>query len=398
MIEPCRSAGHRLVHRVALVDANAHLVGIGKQRRVEQARVLGVDIAELALELLVALAVFRIAEHRAQLRGRAHRGAAAQERREARVAEPRLVPQEHEVRLDGEAFEHRALDVRDVAVEGAVGQHEHLRPVQLALGLQLQERLLDRADRETAVHRVLRQGKCIDVQGLRAGEHDAVVMRLVAVAVDQDDVARRQKRLVDDLVRRGGAVGDEEAAIAAERPCRLVLRDLDVAGGLQEAVEASRGRGRFGEEQVRPVELAHVPDPVRLEDGLAARQRQRVESADRPGRVLLEIVEERRVVAILDAVEDREVDLHRFLDAVERAPDRRGLIPTRQLGDVVVGDHEEVELGPQRAHDARETARQVLRHAGGVGRNVRGEDLTQRRHVVLRGIPEAVDDHHGLEL
>ena len=63
--------------------------------------------------------------------GGAHRGARPQERREAREAEPGFVPEEDQVRLDGEAFLHHPARVVDVAVEGAVGQVEHLDPISL---------------------------------------------------------------------------------------------------------------------------------------------------------------------------------------------------------------------------------------------------------------------------
>src|SRR5206468_4585264 len=165
---------------------------------------------------------------------------------------------------------------------------------------------------------------------------EPVVVRFVAVAVDQDDVAGPQERLVDDLVRRRGAVGDEEAPVAAEGAGRLVLRDLDVAGRLQQAVEATGGRGGLGEEQVGPVELPHVADPVGLEDRLPTGYRQRVEGADRALGISLEIVEVRRLVAVLHAVEHRQVNLHRLLDAVKDPPDGRRLGGAGQLGDVAV--------------------------------------------------------------
>ena len=218
-------------------------------------RILRVELARAGLERLVALPVLRVPHQVADRRRRAHRRAPPQIRREAREPEPGLVPEEDEIRLDGEAFQHGALHVGDVAVEGAVGQHQQLRAVELALCLELEQRLLDRLDGEAPVHRVLREREGVDVERLGARQHEPVVVGLVAVAVDQDDVARLEDRLVDDLVRRGRAVGDEEAAVAAERAGRLVLRDLDVAGRLEQAVEAAGRRRRLGEEQVGAVEL-----------------------------------------------------------------------------------------------------------------------------------------------
>ena len=327
------------------------------------------------LDACVALLVLGVAEHRAQVRRRAHRGAPAQERREAREAEPGLVPQEDQVGLDRQALEHGALDVGDVAVEGAVGQHQHAHLVELALGLRAQQRVLDRLDRQAAVHRVLREREGVDVVGLRAGQHEAVVVRLVAVAVDQHDVARAAHRLVHDLVGGRRAVGDEERVVAAEGARRLVLRHLDVAGGLEQAVQAARrGRG-LGEEQVGAVELAHVADPVRLEDRLAARDRQCVEGADRALRVLLQVVEVRRAVAVLQAVEDREVHLERLLERVEHAADARRVVRAGELADVTIGDHVDVELGPDdvqaRSRAARRRRRAPRRPVAGAQRAAR---------------------------
>ena len=75
----------------------------------------------------------------------------------------------------------------------------------------------------------------------------------------------------------------------------MLLRFLDVAGRLEQAVEAARRGAAFREEDVDAVELAHVADPVGLEHRLAARDRQRVEGADRALRILLQVVEERRL-------------------------------------------------------------------------------------------------------
>src|SRR2546426_5060397 len=46
------------------------------------------------------------------------------ERREPGESEPRLVPQEDQIRLDREQFLHHAARVVDVAVEGAVGERD----------------------------------------------------------------------------------------------------------------------------------------------------------------------------------------------------------------------------------------------------------------------------------
>ncbi len=269
--------------------------------------------------LLVSLHRCRIAHpFFDRVRG-AHAGTRPQERREARKAEPGLVPQEDDVRLDRQAFFHHAARVVDVTVERAVGQVDHLDAIEPPIGLQIEQRLLDGAQRHRAVHRIFRQRECLDIERLGAGQHHAVMVRLVAVAVDDRDIAGRQQRLDRHLVGGRSAVGHEEDPVGAERTRSLVLRALDVAGRLQEAVEAAGGGAAFGEEQVDPVELAHVADPVGLEHRLAAGDRQRVEGADRPLRILLEVVEERRLVTILDAFEDGEVQLEQLLHRIEDA-------------------------------------------------------------------------------
>ena len=193
---------------------------------------------------------------------------------------------------------------------------------QPALGLQIEQRLLDRAQRHRAIHRIFRHRERFDVERLRAGQHHAVVMRLVAVAVDDRDIAGRQQRLHRHLVRCRGAVGDEENVVGAEGARGLLLRPLDVAGRLQQAVEPAGRGAALGQEQVRAVELAHVADPVGLEDRLAARDRQRVEGADRPLRVFLQVIEEWRLVTILHALQDRQVQFQHFLHRVEDAAQR----------------------------------------------------------------------------
>ena len=347
---------HRLVRRVRLIDAQLDLARIGNQARVQQRIVRRIG-AELGLLLFILGDRLRIAQPGLDVIGRAHRGARPQERREARKSEPGLVPQEDQVRLDRQAFFHHPARVVDVAVECAVGQVHHLGAIEPAIGLQVQQRLLDGAQRHRAVHRVFRHRECLDVERLRARQHHAVVVRLVAVAVDDRDVAGRQQRLHGHLVRRRRAVGDEEDVVGAEGARRHLLRLLDVAGRLQQAVEAARGGAAFGQEQGGAVELAHVADPVGLENRLAARDRQRMEGADRPLRVFLQVVEERRVVAILHALEDGEVQFEQLLDRIEDAAHGVRLRISGDLLDLPVGHKIEIELRPHALEHLRQAQR-----------------------------------------
>ena len=136
---------HRLVRRAGLVDADADLVGIRQQVRVEQRRVGGFDRADsFVANAAYSRAVGRVAVARGQRRRRAHRRAAAVERVEAREAEPRLVPQEDQVGLDRQALLHDPRRVVHVPVERAVGEVDHPDAVERALRLAVEQRLLDR--------------------------------------------------------------------------------------------------------------------------------------------------------------------------------------------------------------------------------------------------------------
>ena len=224
-------------------------------------------------------------------------------------------------------------------------------------------------------------------------------MRLVTVAVGDHDVARLEQRLVDHLVGGRGAVGHEEDAIGAEGAGGHVLRLLDVARGLEQAVQPAAGRRRFREEQVGPVELAHVANPVRLEDRLAPRHRQRVEGAHRLLRILLQVVEERRLVALGHAGEDRQVDLERLLDLVEDAADPVGRRIRQNRVGLRVGEQDDVELGSEPLDDLRQRhaevgRRTILRVKGQPG----GQHALEQRHVSRGRVGKAVVDHHGLEV
>ena len=123
-----------------------------------------------------------------------------------------------------------------------------------------------------------------------------------------------------------------------------------------------------------------------------------MERADRPLGVTLEVVEVGRLVAVLHAVEDREVDLHRLLDPVEDPADRRRLVRAGQPGDVTVGREVDIELRPPPAHHLRQKDPEVAAPGRLGDLHLAGEYLAQDRHRVLRGVGEAVADHHRLEV
>ena len=356
---------HRLVRRVGLIDPQPHLARVRDEPCVHE-RLVGRAVAKLALLCLIGLDRGRIAQPGRDIGRRPHGGAGPQEGREAGKARPRLVPEEDQVGLDREAFLHDAAHVVHVPVEGAVGEIEELHPVEAAFGAQRQERALDGRERHGAIHRVFRHRERLDVDGLHARQHHAVMVRLVAVAVDKRDVAGRQEGLDHHLVGGRGAVGDEEDVIGPEGAGRHLLRALDVAGRLEKAVEAAGRGAALGEEQVDAVELAHVADPVGFEDRLATRDRKRMEGADRPPRIALQVVEERRLVAVAHAFENRQVKLERLLDGVEDPAHAIGRGIAGEILDVTLGQEEDVELRADALQGSGEAQRRgvaILRHA-----------------------------------
>ena len=86
-----------------------------------------------------------------------------------------------------------------------------------------------------------------------------------------------------------------------------------------------------GQKNVGAVEVTEVPNPVRIEDRLAASHRQSVESADRTTRVVFQIIEIRRVVTLVHAFHESEVNLHQIFDPIEDAPDVFGIEMTRHF-------------------------------------------------------------------
>ena len=226
------------------------------------------------------------------------------------------------------------------------------------------------------------------------------MVRLVAVAVDDDDVAGRAKSLHDNLVGGRGAVGGEVAPLGAEGSCGELLHRLDVACRLQQAVEAAGGRGRLGQEDVGAVKLAHVADPLGVEHGLAAGDGQGVERPDRPLAVIEQIREIWRAVAVVDAVHDAEMDLQRLLDAEEDAPNGGRLFARREGFHRPVGDQVDVELRPEvldHGRQARSEAPALGPATGLIKVGIPREVIMQQRRVATGREREAVVDHDGLD-
>src|SRR4030095_6797471 len=178
--------------------------------------------------------------------------------REAVVSIPGFIPEEEDVRLDREHLLHEALHVVNVTIKSAVSKQKHSHAIESSFGLQVEKRFLDCAQWHCAIHRILGQRISFDIERLPAAKDKTVVMRLMAIGIDQNDVAGANQRLHRDLVGSRSAVGAKKEALTTKAPRRFVLGDLDVAGRLEERIQAARcGRG-FREENIGTVEMAEV--------------------------------------------------------------------------------------------------------------------------------------------
>ena len=193
------------------------------------------------------------------------------------------------------------------------------------------------------------------------------MVRLVAVAVQQHDVAGRHQRLGDDLVSRRRSIGDEVGVPRAVGFRRELLGLAKRTGGLQQRVKTAARRRRLGHEHFQAVEADHVLDPVRVDDRLALRNRQRVKDAGGPVAVLLERAEERGAIARRHALQDRQVQLEHAFPSVEHPSE----VLAQPTGDVL-----HLDLG----HEVKVEFRAQLRQR-------RGEDLCALfGRVVIRQI------------
>ncbi len=153
----------------------------------------------------------------------------AQRRVEPRVREPSLVDQHLDIAC------MRCVDdwlqVVAQSVVRARSQHEQLR-----FGM-LVDRFQDRFLRHRTEHAVLPVDRGIHVDGLRTRQHDAVMHRLMAVAIEQQCFAGCDQCLQDHLVGGRSAVGRKESALRAERVRRHLLCFGNHAGRLHQRIE-----------------------------------------------------------------------------------------------------------------------------------------------------------------
>src|SRR4030095_12688723 len=319
--------------------------------------------------------------------------------REAVVSIPGFIPEEEDVRLDREHLLHEALHVVNVTIKSAVSKQKHSHAIESSFGLQVEKRFLDCAQWHRAIHRILRQRISFDVERLPAAKDKTVVMRLVAVTIDQDDVARTNQRLHRDLVGSRSAVGAKKEPLTTKSPRRFVLRDLDITGRLQERIQAARRGGRFREENIGAVEMAEVANPMGIENRLTARHRQSVEGADWTPRIFFQVVEVRRLVTLVNTFQDRQVDLHQIFDPVKNAADVFRLETARHLLRRAIHNQVNIQLWADLSDRACERDAVVLRFKrAALLREMLLEVTAQQWGVELRLKAKVISDNYRLDV
>src|SRR4029453_14200376 len=136
--------------------------------------------------------------------------------RESVIRIPGFIPEEDDVRLDRQHFLHEALHVVNVTIKSAVSKQKHSHPIESCFGLQVEKRFLNRAQWTGAIHRILGQRENFDVERLSAAKDKTVVMRLVAITIDQNDVAGTNQRLHRNFVGSRSAIGAEEELLTTK--------------------------------------------------------------------------------------------------------------------------------------------------------------------------------------
>ena len=191
------------------------------------------------------------------------------------------------------------LDVVDNPVVGALRDRQDAR---LPLGVPLLSRSCERIGLDLLLNRFrseFRQRNRPDDAQMIArrrqedrdgpGHDDRVQDRLVAVAVDDHDVARGDRRVPDHLVRGRRAVGHEEAVVGVENSGRVPFRGRDRAGVVQQLTEFFDRVADVGPQHVLAEELVkHLPDGT-----LQKRDAARVTGAMPGVRTVLGVVNQR---------------------------------------------------------------------------------------------------------
>mmetsp|Transcript_37921 Transcript_37921/g.62882 ORF Transcript_37921/g.62882 Transcript_37921/m.62882 type:complete len:219 (+) Transcript_37921:1860-2516(+) len=140
----------------------------------------------------------------------------------------------------------------------------------------------------------------VQVRGQGPRHDDAVVVRFVAVPVKQDDVIGGQQRLQHNFVRRRGPVGDEVRVLGAVGLSRPLLGILDGAGRVQKGIQAATSGTALRTEDVHPVEVHEVVQPIGLQQRRPTADGHGMEHSNGPRGVRLQCGEEWRVGPLLD--------------------------------------------------------------------------------------------------
>src|SRR5207237_8951372 len=138
---------------------------------------------------------------------------------------------------------------------------------------------------------------------LTAAKNESIVMGRVAVPVYQDDVSRTHNGLHRDLDGGRGAVGSEEELLTTKGPRCFVLGGLDIAGRFEQRIQTAGPGGRFSHENIGPVKMTEIANPVGIENRLPASYWKCVKRADRTTRIVREVIEIRCDVALVDSLQ-----------------------------------------------------------------------------------------------
>ncbi len=284
-----------------------------------------------------------------------------------RVRQPGFVEMQ---RLDF-AVEHLLdrLDVIENAVVRALREREHARlrlhVARERIGLDFLLDILpaefvtrDRSDDAEVVARGHQEHRH------RARHRDRVQDRLVAVAIDDDDVAGRHRVVPHHLVRRRRAVGDEEEMVAVENARRVALGRRDRTRVVEELAQLV--------DRVADIRAQHVL-PEELMEHLADRALEKRDAAGMAGTVP-------RIRAVLRVMHQRPEE--RRGEAVEIGLGLPDDVPCDELGRVLEHVNEAVQLAQHVVRDVPRGARLAVQEDRdiGVAKPDLGAELAQLRH------------------
>ena len=332
----------------------------------------------------------------------AHREVVFVHRVEARVAVPRLV---HVDPVAG--FREQRLHPRRVvaqAVVGAVGDHRvhRLLPGDLLrqrartglrldrLGIHLGRR--NRADDAVAVARRNH------VDRARAGEHQALLDRLVAVAVADDEVVLLHAGLHDAAVRARGADDTRVAPVRAEHSRGVLLALRHHAGVVEQRAERAALDAHVGAEQVLAHEVEERAPGGQLGEGdaaLVARRRPRVLAQLRVQRQRPRVRRQQLRAVALDRRHDASGDeIGRVLEQQDELVDHLGDLDGHAAPyQLAVRGHEHRDVGVALAQLVQQRRRQVVRVLAP------GAEVPVEHHGAQRGVgsddPLAVLEREG---